>query len=126
MKSPRKKAPPSAPAVESKEPKVLQLDQITLLKMEKFQAIIRACTSESQNVQALRRALMAKIDPQGHVEKLDSRLVALREESRTNENSYKTLMADVEAKLGIKMSDYSYDDETGALHHIGQTDAAKT
>lgn len=107
-----------------KEPKVLKLTEVELLKVEKLTSQLRACDNEIVLTQATKNAYIQQIDPQGQLGKFDSKIQALKRERMEAEATYKELSSKVNARLGIDLKDYAYDDNTGVLRKIGEMPAA--
>lgn len=103
----------------SREPVVTQLTETELLRMEKLSTQIRACDGDQMITLSQKNSYIAKIDPQGVLARFDQKLTALRQERGEAEVEYKAVTEAVEKRLGLKLSDYAYDDKTGILRKIG-------
>jgi hypothetical protein len=99
-------------------PKALVLTELELAKMEKLSTQIRAVDSEQVITLSQRNAYIQKIDPSGVLSKLEAKVNALKQERQEAESSYRSVSADVEKRLNIKLSEYAYDDVTGVLRNI--------
>jgi hypothetical protein len=108
-----------------KDPAVLSLTENELLRMEKLSTQVRACDSEVMITLSQKNGYIQKIDPQGALGRFDQKINALKQERSEAEVGYRTTTAQVEARLGIKLKDYAYDETTGVLRKIGDEVAAK-
>ena len=117
---PRKNPAPAISEPIQTDPVPLKLDEITLLKMEKLQALMRASDSERVMTLASKRALLAKIDPSNQIDALERRIIALLHEKNAAEAEYRLVVRQVEEKHGIDIKQYAYDDKTGTLNYIGK------
>lgn len=102
----------------AKKAKALVLTELELAKMEKLSTQIRAVDSEQVITLSQRNAYIQKIDPSGTLSKLEAKVNALKQERQEAEAAYRGVSADVEKRLGIKLSEYAYDDVTGVLRNI--------
>jgi L-lysine 2,3-aminomutase len=116
---PRKNTAPSVTDAQT-DPAPLRLDEVTLLKMEKLQALMRASESERIMTLASKRALLSKIDPNNQIDALDRKIIALAREKDAAEAEYRLIIRQVEEKFGIDIKEYAYDDKTGTLNYIGK------
>jgi hypothetical protein len=101
-------------------PDLLQLTELELAKMEKLSTQLRACDGEVMITLSQKNAYIHQIDPQGAIQKFDQKINALKQERVEAEMEYKTVSAGVETRLGIKLSDFAYDDKTGVLRNIAE------
>jgi L-lysine 2,3-aminomutase len=115
----RKNSAPPVKEVQT-DPVPLRLDEVTLLKMEKLQAIMRAAESERIMTLASKKALLSKIDPNNQIEALDRKILSLTQEKEAAEAEYRLIIRQVEEKFGIDIKEYAYDDKTGTLNYIGK------
>ena len=61
------------------------------------------------------KALVAKLDPNGEIAAAEKKVAAARESELHARSRYKSAFASAGQRLGIELSDYGYDDETGLL-----------
>lgn len=119
-KVPAPTAVPAAPAAEepktSDEPVVLRLDELTILKLSKYQAQIRAVTSEISMQSTQRQAYVKQVDPKGLLDIYDKKILALKDEYVAAKNEYILVAEKVKATLGVDLKQYTYDEQTGVLH----------
>ncbi len=102
----------------SAEPELMRLDENTVLKLEKLSNQLRAVDSETVITGNLRQSYLQKIDPEQNLLKFDQKLEALRAERQKAQVQYVGLAKSIGDRLGITLSDYSYDDETGVLRKL--------
>lgn len=101
------------------DPQPLCLDEMTMHKLARFAAEMESLQNQVSVQRLLKDNLLIKIDPHGMLAKLDSKIQDLSSKYHVANEKYAKLRGEVGEKLGIDMSKYSYDDETGALHDLG-------
>lgn len=111
----RETAAEPAPAEQAQEPTPLQLTEVELLKLRLYQAEQLAAQRARLLAQTARDAYVRKIDPEGQLRALDSEVEQHRLEEREAHASYIQSVRAVEARLGVSLSHYVYDDVTGVL-----------
>jgi len=62
-----------------------------------------------------RRELLARIDPKGELEAIDRNLDLARTARATSKSKYLSVAASASNRLGVDVTQYAYDDETGVL-----------
>lgn len=97
------------------EPKLMKLTDTERLKLRLFESESARWTGEGHIRQGRRAAYLQKIDPEGQLAKMDQELRAVAERSSTAKRQYMEVVKSIESRLGIKLSNYSFDDESGAL-----------
>jgi hypothetical protein len=116
-----KPAPKPAPVPAQKkgkkdeEPKLLALSTDERLRLRLYESETVRWASEAHLRQSKRMSYLQKIDPQNLLGKMDEEIRAVASKSQASKKQYTDLVAAVEARLNIKLADYSFDDETGAL-----------
>lgn len=112
---PVKVASQPAPAPDAEVPKLLALsnEERLMLRLHESEAVRWA--SEAHLRQAKRAALLAKIDPQNLLGKMEEEIRAVAGKSQQARRQYEAVTKKIEERLKIKLADYSFDDETGAL-----------
>lgn len=106
----------------------LRLDELTMLRLAKADAEMRASASEVLIKKGVKEGIMKKVDPQDVLKKLDLEIQALTAKYHENQAEYARVRDAAGQKLGIDMKNYSYDDTTGILHDLSdipQAEAAK-
>lgn len=98
-----------AAPVPANEPVVLKLDELTVLKLGKLSAQIRAASSELAMQSAHKAALLKQIDPQNKLEGFDKKILALHGEYSSAKRDYIDVVEQVKLKLGIDLKEYTYD-----------------
>ncbi len=109
-------------------PGSLRLDEITMLRLARADAEMRASSSEVLIKKGVKEGIMRKVDPQDVLKKLDLEIQALTARYHQNQAEYARIRDEAGKKLGIDMKNYSYDDTTGILHDLSdipQVEAAK-
>jgi hypothetical protein len=104
-------------------PNVLRMDELTVLKLSKLEAEVRANRTEIQLKTQYLESLFKQVDPQGVLRKLQNEIVFLKNEMNQKSTEYADLKKVVGERFGINMEEYAYDDRTGILHHIQQPGA---
>jgi hypothetical protein len=112
----RKKA--KAKRENHKDPVTLKLNELELAKLEQFSSKIRACESERMVVLSQKNAYIQQIDPGQNLAKFDAKMAALRQEREDADSGYQIVSKTVGDRLGIKLSEYAYDDVSGQLNHL--------
>jgi len=105
-------------------PQFLSLDPNTVLRLRMYEAETRAATSEGRLRISQMQSLLQQIDPEGKVLALQQQIDDFLRKKAAAEKNYLATILGIESKLGIKMKDYSYDDETGRLYPHNQYPAA--
>jgi predicted dinucleotide-binding enzyme len=112
-----------APKNFNEPPKTLRLDEMTMLRLARADAEMRASSSEVLIKKGVKEGLLQKVDPQGILKKLDLDIQTLTARYHQNQMTYEKVREEVGKTLGIDMKNYSYDDETGVLHDLSDTAA---
>ena len=94
-----------------------------MLRLSKTQERQRAALAEKTLLTAQRAALLAEIDPQGQLRKLEAEIAKRKAELVEVAQENAAVVKAVEARLGIRLAEYSFDDVTGTLHHLGPSEA---
>lgn len=98
---------------------ILALNREEIHALEKAQLQAELAGVRFQLVQAMKREYIAKIDPQGNIAAMDDQAKRLSADASEAKQSYANTVAAIEKRLGVKMSDYAWDDETGVLTPAG-------
>lgn len=106
------------PEVKKDEATPLVLEQHELLRLLRYDAESRALKSEILVLGAQRDALLQAIDPAGRVKKMEAETQTRRQSLGITATEYNLVIKEVEERLGIKMSNFAYDDKTGVLNTI--------
>lgn len=109
-----KKKPEPLPE-EQHEPNIPSLTESELLRLKVHEAEQRAATAEANLRIYERNAYLRKIDPEGKLAAYDQEIRDLIGRATASRGKYAETITKIESRVGIKMADYSYDDETGAL-----------
>lgn len=97
------------------DPILPSLTEVELLKLKLAEAEMK-CANLSANIKLMERnAYVTKIDPENKLGQIEAEIRSFLERASQSKNKYNETIASVESRVGIKMSDYSYDDETGTL-----------
>jgi hypothetical protein len=116
----RKKKEANSPVVslvqEYDNASILSLTEIELLKLRALEAEV-SVFSNASHIKALQRELfLVKIDPEGKILAFTKEIQELQAQSELKRAQYREALAEIEARLNIKMGDFSFDDVTGVLH----------
>jgi hypothetical protein len=106
---------PSRPEKRDEAPTLLSLtnEERLLLRLHESEAVRWA--SETHLRQAKRAGYLAKIDPERLLAKMDEEIRAVASKSHQARQQYEAVTKKVEERLKVKLANYSFDDETGAL-----------
>jgi hypothetical protein len=96
-------------------PQLLKLTDAERLKLRLFESESARWAGEAHIRQGRRAAHLQKIDPEGQLTKMDQELRAVAERSSAAKRQYLEVVRSIESRLDIKLSNYSFDDESGAL-----------
>jgi archaellum component FlaC len=106
------------------EPVLLRMSEIELLKTEKLAATIRAAKSEAMQAMAMKRAFLLQIDPKNQIAGFDFQITNLNREQQTAQSELEELRKNIEARLGIDLKQYAYDDVSGVLRPLPTDNSA--
>lgn len=97
---------------------MLKLTESERLNLQRLGAEIRAGDATHKQKQAEADAFIKSIDPEGKYHRLigDAMTAKVTVQQFVMQNN--ALVDAVSKRLGINLRDYSYDDETGALHEL--------
>lgn len=115
---------PQAPVAEpvaqpEQEPmKLLSLKETEILSLKLYEAETRAATYAATIRQMEREAYLRKIDPENKLGKLEEEFRGYAKKANDYRGAYQRTITNIEARVGISMKDYTYDDETGVLHPV--------
>lgn len=96
-------------------PDVLVLTRDELLRLKLAETEIRASESAKKLALLERAQLLAKIDPSGQLAGLEQALSGAVSSGSKAMSAYSQVASEIETRLGIKLADFSFDDETGTL-----------
>lgn len=99
-------------------PTVLALSPLELAELARVHAEQRALRAELRLSLVERSGFLARVDPGGTLYKLDADITSKTDEGRAAQAREVTIRAGIEARLGVDLSRYSYDDNTGTLHEL--------
>lgn len=100
------------------EPQPLKLTKDELLHLQLTQFQTRAYEAELR-LEMLKRDLYVKqIDPQGQLQQMASFIRGRSDEAAASKAAYMKLVASIEERLSIKLSEYAYNDDNGELQKI--------
>lgn len=94
----------------------MRLDDVSRLTLLRWDAETRAAERELVVQKAALSAYLKSIDPQGHIGRQQAGIAAVEGALQKARAEYAAALSRAEAKLGVLMRDYSYDDESGLLH----------
>lgn len=91
------------------------LTEVERLRLKLAESELQRYLSDAKVHEVHRLLLLKRIDPQGQLEKLDSALRTASTAALRSKQVYADVVKGIETRLKIKLSDYSFDDETGTL-----------
>lgn len=95
---------------------ILKIDSDVRLNLLHLDAEVRAARNQFTMEQMKLGQYIQSIDKDGIIMKSQAALQATAQNMQVMEARYSNLRNEVEAKLGINLREYSFDDETGVLH----------
>ena len=115
---PRKSKKNKIPAENIDDNGALRIDELSLTKLLRLEAEVRAAMSTMQNMQMNLVKLTQQIDPNG-ILSTQQGLIRAQESARKGfEEEYLALKKRIGEKLGIDLDKVSYDDTTGVIFSI--------
>lgn len=106
---------PVEPPAETTEFIPPSLSETERLRLKLAESEMQRYLADAKVHEVHRMLLLKRIDPQGQLEKLDAALRTANTSALRAKQSYADAVKGIEARLNIKLSDYSFDDETGTL-----------
>lgn len=100
---------------EAAAPKLLALSEDERLRLRLYESEAARYGMEAQVRQARKAAYLRQIDPKGELAKMDTEMRGFAERSTMARKQYIDVVKAVEGRLNIKLENYSFDDDTGAL-----------
>jgi hypothetical protein len=94
----------------------LKLDDMERMRLLHLEAEVRAGRAQFSLGQVELRDFISKVDPSGTIFRRQADVIALGQKLQTQEALYNQVVQEVEAKLNIKLKEYSFDDTSGVLH----------
>jgi len=102
---------------------VLKLTETEVLKLSRYDSDQRAAYNELALLQIRRAQYLQQIDPKGILAGFDRELAKAKVDAKEAEDLGKAVRTEIEGRLHLQLSDYSFDDTTGVLHHVTSTPA---
>lgn len=109
------KKPSHLKVVKSHIPDVMKLDDLTRLKLLRYDAEMKSAQSQANMQTTALNAYIKQIDPQGRMLQLQNEVIACRTAYENHSKAYAQLCEEVGKQFKIKMQEYAFDDETGVL-----------
>lgn len=118
----------AAPAVSEAAAPVaaLQLSDVERMGLLLWDAEMRAASAEAQLAKIERATYLARIDPDGGLWKFDALIASKKNAGALATAERKEVVTAIETRLLIKLSEYSFDDRSGVLHHLEAPVAMKS
>lgn len=107
--------PPPPRISDPEAPKLLKMTSEECLRIRLYESETVRYGMEAQLKQARRAAYLRQIDPNGELAKMEAEIKALSERSIGARKQYVNVVKAVEGRLSVKLSEYSFDDDTGIL-----------
>jgi hypothetical protein len=96
----------------------LKLDDLTRMNLLRLQAEQRDALSSLRLESLTLNAYLQKIDPQGTIRLLQTKLAQLQNRAEQLKVEYNTALVEIGNRLKIDMKNYSFDDVSGLLNEI--------
>lgn len=107
--------PPPQLISDPEAPSLLKMTSEECLRVRLYESETVRYGMEAQMKQARRAAYLRQIDPNGELAKMDAEIKALSERSVGARKQYINVVKAVEGRLNVRLSEYSFDDDTGVL-----------
>jgi hypothetical protein len=108
------KVPASSPATPAPADEIALLER-ELLRLRLFDAEFRRHAAEATAKHLEKVALVRQLDPDNRLGLLDLSIQRSGEAASKAKQEHETVVREIEARLGITLTDYSYDSDTGKL-----------
>lgn len=96
--------------------KELYLSELEVLRLRLFHSERERASKSYTLANITRASYLKQIDPQDNLSKLDRDLRTAMSSIEDANKQYQEAMQSAEARLGIKLSEYTFDGDTGLLH----------
>jgi hypothetical protein len=106
------------PAEQAEQPKELSLTQVEVLSLRLYHSENERSQKAFTLAGINRAAYLKQIDPQENLSKFEAEMRASAAASEEARKRYQDVMQSAEARLGIKLSEYTFDGDTGLLRKI--------
>lgn len=100
------------------QPRELTLTQVEALRLRLFHAEHERAGKAFTLAGINRASYLKQIDPQDNLSKLDAEMKAAAASAEEARKQYQETVETAEARLGIKLSEYTFDGDTGLLRKI--------
>jgi hypothetical protein len=100
------------------EPKKLFLTKEEMLNFDLHEARVECFKAKADAILVKRELFLKEVDPQGQYHKFGDALKQNNEKLTDLKNKHEALRKAIEARLGVSLKDYAYDDETGLLNFV--------
>lgn len=108
-----------APPIPTVEATPLRLTDVVRLTLCRYEAEVRAARHQLAAEQAQLREYVAVLDKDGVIAKRQAIIYTLLHQVSEMQARYDKTRQEVEKDLKINLKEYSFDDESGLLHHVG-------
>ena len=99
----------------------MQLTEVEVLKLRLFMTEQERHARQKVISSIQRAAYLKQIDPQDILGQFDKQLAATDAANELAKKQYQATIEAVESRLQLKLTDYSFDSDTGLLHKVEQS-----
>ena len=102
------------------EPESKSLSRDELYKLQVAQLQVRAAEAELNLQMYQRDVYLKQIDPENKLKTMAGYIRSRSDEAATGKQSYAQIVKEIEARLGINLKEWAYNDENGLLSRVDQ------
>lgn len=102
------------------EPESKNLSRDELYKLQVAQLQVRAAEAELNLQMYQRDAYLKQIDPEGKLKTMAGYIRSRSDEAALGKQAYAQIVKEIEARLGINLKEWAYNDENGLLSKVDQ------
>jgi hypothetical protein len=99
----------------------MQLTEVEVLKLRLFMTEQERHARQKVISSIQRAAYLKQIDPQDILGQFDKEFAATDAANELAKKQYQAIIEAVESRLQLKLTDYSFDSDTGLLHKVEQS-----
>lgn len=118
-KTAKKVATPEQPVTNAAEPmEFLSLTETETLKLRLFQSEQERYGRQYTLATIQRMSYLKQIDPEGRLAKIEQDMGLASGAAEAARKQYQEVIEAIESRLSIKLTDFSFDTDTGVLHKV--------
>jgi len=102
------------------EPESKNLSRDELYKLQVAQLQVRAAEAELNLQMYQRDVYLKQIDPENKLKTMAGYIRSRSDEAATGKQAYAQIVKEIEARLGINLKEWAYNDENGLLSRVDQ------